>query len=257
MNIIVCLKQTFDTEAKVVLDKNGKVDPSGVTLVINPDDEYAVEEAIRLKEKFSGEVVVVAVGNDRTPEAIRTALAMGADKAALIDDPAMAETDDQSIAKVLAKYISTLNYDIILIGKDDVDTCSCQIGVRLAEELNIPSANMVTKVEIDGTKVRAVREIDGGKETLELSLPAVIAAQQGLNEPRYPSVPGIMKAKKKELKKLKLADMEIDPSNVGSKILIENITLPVARQAAHMIPGEAAQAASELARILSIEEKVL
>ena len=256
MNIVVCLKQTFDTEALVVL-KDGKIDPTGVTLVINPDDEYAVEEGIRLKEKHGGEVVVVAIGNNRTPEAIRTALAMGADRAALIDDPALAEADDQSNVEALAQYISTLNYDIILTGIANVDTGSVQIAQRLAERLNLPCANMVTKLDIDETKATTLREIDGGKELLELPLPAVIAAQQGLNEPRYPSVPGIMKAKKKELKTFKLPDLGIDASSVGTQIQIEKITLPAARRAGYMIQGEPAEAAGELARILSAEKKVL
>ena len=257
MNIIVCIKQTFDTEAKVVLDKEGKVDSAGVTLVINPDDEYAVEEGIRLKEKFGGEVTLVSLGNSNTITALRTALAMGADKAVLIDDPALAESDELGAVEVLAKSISSHNYDIILTGKTDVDTGASQIPVRLAEKLNLPSANMVTKLEIDGTKATTVREIDGGKETLELTLPAVIAVQQGINEPRYPSVPGIMKAKKKELKTFSLADLGIDATSVAATMKIEKLSLPSARGSVRLIPGEPADAASELARILSLEKKVL
>lgn len=257
MNIVVCIKQTFDTEAKIVLDGSGKIDPNGVNLIINTYDEFAIEEGIKLKEKFGGEVTVVSLGSSRAAEALRTALAMGADKAVLISDPALDGADEWAAAEVLAKAVSTLSCDVILAGRIAIDDGSSQVAVRLAEKLNVPSVSSVLKLEIEGTNATATREIDGGTEVIELSLPAVFTAQKGLNEPRYPSVAGIMKAKKKELKTLSLADLGLSASDIAAKMKVEKFSLPAARQAGRKLGGEAAQAAQELARLLREEAKVL
>jgi len=253
MNIVVCIKQTFDTEAKIVL-KDGQIDPNGVNLIINPYDEFAIEEGIRLKEKFGGEVTVVTLGSSRAQEALRTALAMGADKAILVSDQALAGADEWLAAEVLAKALEGLNFDIILAGRIAIDDGSSQVAVRLAERLGVPSVSSVLKLEINGTNASVVREIDGGTETLEISLPAVITAQKGLNEPRYPSVAGIMKAKKKELKTLSLADLGF---SAEAKMKIAKYALPAPRQGGKKIPGDAAEAARELARLLREEAKVI
>lgn len=257
MNIVVCIKQTFDTEAKIVLDGSGKIDSNGVNLIINPYDEYAIEEGIKLKEKFGGEVTVVSMGSSRAAEALRTALAMGADKAVLISDPALDEADEWAAAEALAKAVSSLSYDVILAGRIAIDDGSSQVAVRLAEKLNIPSVSSVLKLDLDGSNAAATREIDGGTEVIALSLPAVFTAQKGLNEPRYPSVAGIMKAKKKELKTLSLADLGLSGSEIAAKMKVEKFSLPAARQAGRKLDGDAAQAARELARLLREEAKVL
>lgn len=254
MNIVVCIKQTFDTEAKIVLNSAGQIDPNGVNLIINPYDEYAIEEGIRLKEKFGGEVTVVTMGSSRAPEALRTALAMGADKAVLVSDPALEGADEWLAAEALAKAVAGLSYDIILAGRIAIDDGSSQVALRLAERLGIPSVSSVLKLEINGPSATAVHDIDGGNETLEVSLPAVFTAQKGLNEPRYPSVAGIMKAKKKELKTFSLADLGL---NAEAKMKIGKFTLPAPRQGGKKIPGDAASAAHELARLLREEAKVL
>ena len=207
MNIIVYIKQTFDTEAKIVLDGSGKIDANGVSLIINPYDEYAIEEGIRLKETLGGEVTVVTIGGERAQEAIRTALAMGVDKAVLVSDPTLENSDEWTNAEVLAKAVSLIPYDIILAGRIAIDDGASQIAVRLAEILNVPSISSVLKLNITGTQATVTREIDGGTEIIEVSLPVVITAQKGLNDPRYPSLAGIMKAKKKPLKTLSLADL--------------------------------------------------
>jgi len=257
MNIIVYIKQTFDTEAKIVLDGSGKIDANGVNLIINPYDEFAIEEGIRLKEKLGGDVTVVSMGGARAQEAIRTALAMGVDKAVLVSDPALENADEWTNAEVLAKAVSQLPYDIILAGRIAIDDGASQIGVRLAEILNVPSISSILKLDIDGTQATATREIDGGTEVIEVSLPAVLTAQKGLNEPRYPSVAGIMKAKKKPLKTITLADLGMSAGDIAPKMNVDKYSLPVARQAGRVIPGEAAQAAQELARLLREEAKVL
>jgi electron transfer flavoprotein beta subunit len=257
MNIIVYIKQTFDTEAKIVLDGNGKIDANGVNLIINPYDEFAIEEGIRLKEKLGGEVTVITMGGASAQVAIRTALAMGVDKAVLVSDPALDNSDEWTNAEVLAKAVSQIPYDIILAGRIAIDDGASQIAVRLAEILNIPSISSVLKLDVTGTQATATREIDGGTEVLEASLPVVITAQKGLNDPRYPSVAGIMKAKKKPLKTLTLADLGLSGGDIALKMNVDKFSLPTARQGGKKIPGEAAQAAQELARLLREEAKVL
>lgn len=257
MNIIVYIKQTFDTEAKIVLDASGKIDANGVNLIINPYDEFAIEEGIRLKEKLGGEVTVVSMGGARAQEAIRTALAMGVDKAVLVSDPALDNSDEWHNAEVLAKAVSQIPYDIIIAGRIAIDDGASQIAVRLAEILNVPSISSVLKLDVTGTQVTATREIDGGTEVIETSLPVVITAQKGLNDPRYPSVAGIMKAKKKPLQTLTLADLGMSAGDIAPKMNVDKYDLPTARQGGRKIPGEAAQAAQELARLLREEAKVL
>jgi electron transfer flavoprotein beta subunit len=257
MNIVVCIKQTFDTEAKIVLNSSGKIDSNGVNLIINPYDEFAIEEGIRLKEKFGGEVTVLSLGGDRAQEALRTALAMGADQAILVSDPSLLEMDEWSAAEVLSQALKNIPYDILLAGRIAIDDGSAQVAVRLAEKLGIPSVSSVLKLELTGNQAVATREIDGGTETLEISLPVVITAQKGLNEPRYPSVAGIMKAKKKPLSILKLSDLGLASSDLVPRMQTETYTLPTPRQGGRKIPGEAAQAAQELARLLREEAKVI
>ena len=257
MNIVVYLKQTFDTEAKIVLNGSGKIDSTGVNLVINPYDEYAIEEALKLKEKFGGEVTLVSVGNERVQEALRTALAMGCDQAILVNDPELDNPDEWVKAEVLAKVVSTIPYDIILGGRIAVDDGSSQVAVRLADALNIPSVTSIIKLEVEENKATVTREIDGGTEIVEISLPAVLTAQKGLNIPRYPSMMGIMKAKKKELKVMTLADIGISTAELPGKMNTLKYSLPSPRKGGIKISGEAADAARELARILREEAKVI
>lgn len=257
MNIVVCLKQTFDTEAKIVLDGSGKIDPTGVNLIMNPYDEFAVEEALKLRDQFGGEVTIVSMGGERATEAVRTALAMGCDQAVLVSDPSLDQPDEWMAAEILAKAMADIPYDLILTGRIAVDDGSSQVAVRLAEALNIPSVSSILKLEVDGTKALVTREIDGGTEQIEVSLPAVLTAQKGLNIPRYPSMAGIMKAKKKEIKLLTLADLGLDAAAVPRKMTVPRYRLPNARKGGIKVAGEPAEAAKELARLLREEAKVL
>lgn len=257
MNIVVSIKQTFDTEAKIALNNQGRIDSKGVNLIINPYDEYAIEEGLRLKEKFGGEVTVVTLGGDRAQEALRTALAMGADKAVLVSDPTLEDVDEWSAAKILAGAIKNLPFDLLLAGRIAIDDGSAQVAVRLAEELGVPSVSSVLKLDVNSNQAVVLREIDGGTETLEVSLPAVITAQKGLNEPRYPSVAGIMKAKKKPLSVLRLSDLGVNLADIAPRMKTGKITLPAARQGGRKLPGDAAQAAHDIARLLREEAKVL
>lgn len=257
MDIVVCLKQTFDTEAKIVIDGSGKIDPAGVNLVINPYDEFAVEEALKLREKFGGQVTLVSMGGERVQESLRTALAMGCDEAVLVSDPALDSPDEWVTAKVLAKAVSQLPFDIILTGRIAVDDGSAQVAVRMADELNVPSVSSILKLEVEDGKALATREIDGGTELIEASLPALLTAQKGLNIPRYPSMMGIMKAKKKEIKVLTLADLGISTSDLPKKMSVTKYSLPTPRKGGVKVSGEAADAAKELARLLREEAKVI
>lgn len=197
MNIVVCISQTPDTTTKLVVAPDGKnIDPKGVKFILSPYDEFAVEEGLRQKGA-SGSVTLVCVGGDSAKETIRLGLAMGADKAILVKDEVRA--DSFSVASQLADVIKSLSPDLILLGRQSIDYDSAQIGPMLAELLELPAISFVTSLTIDGTTVRAERDVEGGKEVVESSLPCIITAQKGLNEPRYPKLPDIMKAKSKPI----------------------------------------------------------
>lgn len=257
MNIVVCLKQTFDTEAKIVLDNSGKIDSTGVNLVMNPYDEFAVEEALKLKEKFGGQVTLVSMGGERVTESLRTALAMGCDEAVLVSDPAVMNPDEWTTAEILAKVISQIPYDIMLAGRIAVDDGSGQVAIRVADALDIPSVSCILKLEIEDGKATATREIDGGTELIEVSLPAAFTAQKGLNIPRYPSMMGIMKAKKKEIKIQTLTDLGMSAADLNGKMSIMKYSLPSTRKGGKKVVGEAADAVRELAKLLREEAKVI
>ena len=256
MKIVVLMKQTFDTEAKVTLDKDGKINRQGVNLIINPYDEFAVEEALRIKEKHGGEVTLVSVGADTVQEALRQALAMGADRAVLIN-PELEEIDESATAVILAKAVSGMEYDLILGGWRAIDDGSAQVAGRVAEILGLPVVNQVTKIEIEEGKAVATRDVEGGYEVVEVPLPAVLTAQKGLNEPRYPTMKGIMQAKKKPMEKKGLADLGLDPAQVAPKMKVLSYFLPSPRAAGKIIEGELPEAVAALVRCLREEAKVI
>jgi len=261
LKIVVCLKQTFDTEAKIQLDPSGKISNENVQYIINPYDEFAVEEALRIKERLGqGEVVAVSIGGAKTEEALRQALAMGADRAVLLQDAAFEGGDWHTAAVILAQAIRGMEFDLILGGQVAIDDGAAQVTTRLAEILDLPQVNVVTKLDVDGRKVVAQREGDGATEVVEVALPAVITAQKGLNEPRYPTLKGIMQAKKKELKILGMADLGLDPTSVGSagaRTRVQSYALPPARKEGKIIGGELPGTAAELVRLLREEAKVI
>ena len=260
MKIVTLVKQTFDTEAKLTVN-DGKINETGVNLIINPYDEFAVEEGIRIFEKQGGEVIALsASANPKAQDALRQALAMGAERAVLVNDPALAGSDESAIAAVLAKAIETIGYDLILAGRISVDNQGSSVVARVAENLGLPIVSSVIKLELNGTTATCTREIDGGYEIVEVTLPAVITAQKGLNDPRYPSLPNIMKAKKKELKVISLADIGMDSAQVGSAgslLEVLEITLPPARSAGKLLSGDAADVAKQLVDLLKNEAKVI
>lgn len=254
MNIIVLVKQTFDTEAKLVV-KDGKIDDTGVNLIMNPYDEFAVEEAIRIKEKLgTGNVVAVALGGPKAQDALRHALAMGADSAVLLSDAAFSG-DATTVAAALSKAIEGMQYDLILGGRISIDDQSSQVSARVAVNLGIPVVSSVTKLELADGKAICNREIEGGYEVVEVTLPALITAQKGLNEPRYPSLPNIMKAKKKELKTLGAGDIGFAGAEALTEVI--EIAMPPARAAGQILSGEIAETAKKLVDLLKNEAKVI
>jgi electron transfer flavoprotein beta subunit len=257
MNIFVLMKRTFDTEEKIVIN-NGQVSEDGAEFIINPYDEYAIEEAIQVRDKHGGEITVVTVGNEDAEKELRTALAMGCDKAVLINvEDDVEESDQYTTAKILAEYLKDKNPDLILAGNVAIDGGSGQVGPRVAELLGIPYVTTITKLDIDGGKVTIVRDVEGDEEIIETSLPLLVTAQQGLNEPRYPSLPGIMKAKKKPLEELELDDLDLEEDDVEAKTKTIEIFLPPKKEAGKILQGELADQVKELVSLLHKEAKVV
>lgn len=264
MNSVVCMKQVPDTETviKINAEKTGIV-TDGVKFVANPYDEYAVEEALKLKEKFGeGKVTVVTMGPDRVMESMRTFLAMGADEGIILKDNALEGADCYATARALATAIQTLSYDIILMGRIAIDDQSMQVPSYLSEMLNLPIVQVVTKLEVDEDKksAKATRQIEGGNEVVEVQLPAIITAQKGLNEPRYASLPGIMKARKKPVTFKTISDLGLEESSVGlsgSKTRVVLMSSPQERSKGKILEGEPAETAKKLVKALRDEAKVI
>ncbi|AZU64351.1 electron transfer flavoprotein subunit beta/FixA family protein [Neobacillus mesonae] len=254
LKLFVLLKRTFDTEEKIVVQQ-GEIDPGDAKYIINPYDEYAIEEALLLREKHGGEVTVVTVGSEDAETELRTALAMGCDKAVLIEYEE--ELDPHISAKILAAYFQDKQADLILAGNASVDHATGQVGPRTAELLHIPYVTTVTGIELNGTKVTVQRDVEGDTEVIETSLPLLVTAQQGLNEPRYPSLPGIMKTKKKPLDTLELDDIDLDEEELAKSIQKVRTFLPPEKEEGYVLQGELADQVKELVSILYHEKKVI
>jgi electron transfer flavoprotein beta subunit len=249
LKIAVCLKRVPDTTAKISIAADGmSIDESGIKFVPNPYDEFALEEAIKLKETAgAGETTVIALGSDASAETLRTALAMGIDKAILLQSAG--SVDGYEVAKALAAELKAGGYDLILFGKMAVDDYNHQVGAMVAEILELPCITTVAHLKIEGGAVEAEREIEGGIEVVTCSLPAVLTTDKGLNNPRLPSLKGIMAAKKKPL--------ESKPAALGAGSLeLAGLALPPER-AAGKIVGEGPDAVATLINLLRTEAKVL
>ncbi|MGG3940481.1 electron transfer flavoprotein subunit beta/FixA family protein [Peribacillus psychrosaccharolyticus] len=257
MNIYVLLKRTFDTEEKISLS-GGKINEDGAEFIINPYDEYAVEEAIQVRDAQGGEVTVISVGTEEAEKQLRTALAMGADKAVLINIEDDIENGDQfTTSKIIAEYLKDKEADLIIAGNVAIDGGSGQVGPRVAELLEIPYITTITKLEISDGNVSVTRDVEGDSEIIETSLPLLVTAQQGLNEPRYPSLPGIMKAKKKPLEELELDDLDLEEEDVEAKTKTLEIYLPPKKEAGKVLSGEIKDQVTELVQLLRSEAKVI
>ncbi len=257
MKIFVCLKQVPDTESRIQInaDKTG-IEESGLKWIMNPYDEYAVEEALKIREANAGSTVtVISAGpKARVAECLRTAMAMGADDAIVIDT--VLTLDAFTTAKAIAAAIQKEGaFDLILTGKLAIDDNAASVPQALAEILGVPHVTVITKLTVGG-EISAEREVEGGaREVFTVQGPCVLAANKGLNTPRYASLPGIMKAKKKPLMEIALVDLGITADNMKTRY--KNFSLPPSKPAVKMLSGEPAAQAKELVRLLMEEAKVL
>jgi electron transfer flavoprotein beta subunit len=254
MKIVVCVKHVPDTEARIKIAADGKgPDLAGVKMIISPYDEYALEEAIRLRESGAAtELVALSAGGDEASASLRQALAMGADRAVLVQDAGLARADALARGRALAAAIAAEGAELVFTGKMGVGNDEGQVGPMLGELLDRPHVGNATKLTVEGGRFTAWRGIEGAVEVMEGALPAVITWDKGDNEPRYASLKGIMAAKKKPL--------DVRPSGAAPeapRVVRESMELPPARPSARILTGDADAAARELARLLHAEAKVI
>ena len=248
MKILVALKQVPDTETKIKVAADGRsLDPADVKWITNPYDEYALEEAVRIKEAKGAEVVALSVGSDTVKDVLKNALALGADSAVLLKSDG--QGDAFAVAQIIAAYVKDKGFDLILCGNKGMGGDNAAMGPMLAELLGVAQANVIVKLELGEGTFRAEREIEGGSEVVEGALPAVITAQKGLNEPRYASLKGIMAAKKKTIE-------ELEAASVTSVAHISALVLPPERPAGRKLEGDPAAQAQALLQALKDEAKV-
>lgn len=287
LKIVVLLKQTFDTEEKIIV-VGGDIDDSAAKYIINPYDEYALEEAIRLRDQHGGQVIAVTCGPERTQDALRTALAVGADEAIRLDDDGSFGDDGYAAAAAITALVKPLEPDLVLAGLFAVDSGAGSVALQVAERLGLPHASAAVKVSIiaaaERTGLRAPlnevdcetdryalvdRDVEGDTETVTIPLPALITAQQGLNEPRYPSLPGIMKAKRKPLRTVALSELMVGPStdaadasqssasDLSPRTVRTYLSAPSPRAAGKLLAGAPAEQAAALTELLRTEAKLL
>jgi electron transfer flavoprotein beta subunit len=261
MKILVAVKHVPDTEAKIKIADDGvSLDGTGVKWIISPFDEFAIEEALKIKEGGGeGEVVLVAAGPDEAKTTLRQGLAMGADRAVLVVEPRFDRADGLTRARALAAVAREEAPELILLGKLGVGTDEGQTAPMLAELMDLPHATAVSTLELGDGTFTAHRDVEGGTEIQEGSLPAVVSCEKGLNEPRYASLKGIMQAKKKTIDEKTPSDLGIDPASFedGRMIVWETMEMPEARQQGRMLEGEADQQARDLVKALREEKKVI
>jgi len=265
MNIFVCIKQVPETSQSVKIDPEGTaISLDGLEFVINPFDEYAIEEALRIKERFhEGKVTLVTMGPERCQKALRSGLAMGADDAVQLSDPLFDGSDPLTTARILAAFLKTQEFGLVLAGKQAVDDDSSMVPQALAEYLGVPHVCTVKKLELadDKKSATAHREIDGGTEVVTCRLPAVFSAEKGLNEPRYESLKGKMAAKKKQIRSVSAAELGLDPAKVGPRaatVKVCKLSYPEVKQGGvRMIEGDLAGQVAETTKILREGLKVI
>jgi len=258
VKILVCVKQVPATDSRIKPAADGAgIDPAGLEYVINPYDEIAIEEALRIKERLGGEVVAVGIGGARAEEGLRTCLALGADRARILKDDGVSSLDAGQVASRLAAIIRTESPDLVLMGKQAVDDDQMAVPSMLAEFLDWPQATVVIKLEIaaDGKSATAEREIEGAVEVVALPLPAVISTQKGLNEPRYASLKGIMAAKKKSIEPVDASVLGSDASPALVRTMA--VSAPPPRPEGRRLDGDAGSQVKELVRLLHEEYKVI
>jgi len=250
MDIIVCLKQVPDTTEVKINPETNTLIREGVPSIINPFDENAIEAALQLKEKHGGTVTAISMGPPQAAEALRTTIAMGVDEVILISDRAFAGSDTWATSYTLSRAIQKIGkFDLILCGKQAIDGDTAQVGPGIAEWLGIPQVTFAFKVEINGNKAKVERMLEEVNEIVECPLPVVVTVVKQMNEPRLPSLKGMMKAKKAEIKTLTAADIEADPTNVGlngSPTNVVRIFTPPPKGGGETLAGEPGEIADRL-----------
>ncbi len=254
------VKRVPDTESKIKINhETNRVVEEGLNFVVSPYDEYAVEEALRIKEAKGGQVTVFSVGSDETRTVLKKCLAMGADEAVLIKDDTDETYDALRTAKIIAQVLKKKHteFELLLFGKQSVGADNSQVPSMVAALLDLPQVNVVTKLEMEGNSGTAHREIEGGLERVSFPLPAVISAQKGLNEPRYETLKGIMAAKRKEIPVVTLQELEFQPEELDPGLELVKIESPPSRQAGQIIEEEPVAAAKKLVEFLRQNAKVI
>jgi electron transfer flavoprotein beta subunit len=257
LNSVVCISHVPDTESRIKVS-GSKIDEAGLKFIVSPYDEFALEEAIRLKEKSPGDVTVITFGPERAQQGLREALARGATKALHVKGES-SDADSLGIAKVLAAAIRSVPHDVVFLGKQGVGTDNALVGPMVAELLGYPQVNVVTHLEVGDGKLTAHREIEGAEEVLEAPTPAVVTAQKGLNEPRYASLKGIMAAKKIAIDVKSVADLGLDEGDVfKQRVVVVSLEMPAEKSGGRKIDGaDPAAAAAEILKYIKDEVKAL
>ena len=259
MKIVVCMKQVPSSEARIEIAGDGlSIDRSELEMVVNPYDEYALEEALRIKEaKGEGEVIVVSVGPEKAKEAIRSCLAMGADRGVIVTDESYHGGDTLGVARVLADVIKGLEPDLVFCGKLSIDLENDGTAIALAEYLDLPHVSLVNHLEwSENGAGKASREIEGGKEIVEFVLPVVLTAEKGLNEPRYASLKGIMAAKRKPIEEVTPSMGAADVGSEASGVQILRMEPPPERSGGKKLEGDPEETVPQVVVLLKNEAKV-
>ena len=260
MNIFVFVKRVPDTESKIKINhETNSIIEEGLNFVLSPYDEYAVEEALQIREAKGGQVTVFSVGPDETQTILKKCLAMGADEAVLIKDDAGETFDALRTAKIISKLLKTKHteFDLLLFGKQSVGADSAQVPSMVAAMLDLPQVNVVTKLDLEGNAGSALREVEGAREKVTFTLPAVISAQKGLNEPRYETLKGIMAAKRKEIPIVTLDELGLQPDELTAQLELTKMESPPVRESGKIIEDEPGEAAKKLAEYLRQDAKVI
>lgn len=260
MKIAVILKRVPDTASLIKINPDGKsLALDGLKFVISPYDEHAVEQANLLKEAGGGvpEVIVVSTGGEECKETLRVALAMGADSGLLVKESRLANASSKNVAIALAAALKLVNPDLIFAGMKAIDDDASQVGERVAEILGIAHVSTITAFKLEDGKVSVTREMEGGSASMEVTLPALFTTQKGLNAPRYPTLPNIMKAKKKEIKEMTLAELGLTDAMVGSDLEICALELPPPRSAGKILQGDNTARVSQLVKALHEDHKTI
>ena len=236
MNILVCISQVPDTTAKIQVSGDGKsIEKTGVKFILNPYDEFAIEEGLRLRERFGGTVTALTIGPETSKEILRTALAMGVDKAGIVKTDDI--LDSYNVAENIAGYAKSISPDLVIFGRQSIDFDSSGMAPMVAEMLDLPSISVVSSWNIENNSISAERDIEGGKEVLTCSVPCVISAQKGLNDPRYPKLPDIMKAKSKPIE-------EIASCHGTALVSLTSMALPSSKRVGMIVGDSEAEIAS-------------